>query len=102
MTNHPVSTARNDDGDSNDDDDIDGEAVTQTITTTTTDKNITSDTGLVTATEQGRYIKGDPLNGYYDFVITEGSYKFWVAFQVIDGAIMIIRMKMFLFNQFLY
>lgn len=32
--------------------------------------------------EEGRYIKGDPLNGYYDFVITEGSYKFWVAFQV--------------------
>ena len=28
------------------------------------------------------YIKGDPLNGYYDFVITEGSYKFWVVFQV--------------------
>jgi hypothetical protein len=30
----------------------------------------------------GSYIKGDPLNGYYDFVITEGSYKFWVVFQV--------------------
>ena len=30
------------------------------------------------------YIKGDPLNGYYDFVITEGSYKFWVVFQVIN------------------
>jgi hypothetical protein len=34
------------------------------------------------AVEEGRYIKGDPLNGYYDFVITEGSYKFWVVFQV--------------------
>lgn len=34
------------------------------------------------AIEQGRYIKGDPLNGYYDFIITEGSYKFWVVFQV--------------------
>ena len=32
--------------------------------------------------EEGRYIKGDPLNGYYDFIITEGSYKFWVVFQV--------------------
>ena len=32
---------------------------------------------------EGRYIKGDPLKGYYDFVITEGSYKFWAAFQVI-------------------
>lgn len=31
---------------------------------------------------EGRYIKGDPLKGYYDFVITEGSYKFWAAFQV--------------------
>lgn len=34
------------------------------------------------AVEEGRYIKGDPLNGYYDFIITEGSYKFWVIFQV--------------------
>lgn len=31
---------------------------------------------------EGRYIKGDPLKGYYDFIITEGSYKFWAAFQV--------------------
>lgn len=31
---------------------------------------------------EGRYIKGDPLKGYYDFVITEGSYKFWAIFQV--------------------
>ncbi|XP_017011926.2 nucleolar and coiled-body phosphoprotein 1 [Drosophila takahashii] len=31
---------------------------------------------------EGRYIKGDPLKGYYDFVITEGSYKFWAVFQV--------------------
>ncbi|XP_030383966.1 uncharacterized protein LOC115631384 [Scaptodrosophila lebanonensis] len=31
---------------------------------------------------EGRYIKGDPLTGYYDFVITEGSYKFWAFFQV--------------------
>lgn len=35
--------------------------------------------------EEGRYIKGDPLKGYYDFIITEGSYKFWAAFQVSDG-----------------
>lgn len=34
---------------------------------------------------EGRYIKGDPLKGYYDFVITEGSYKFWAAFQVSTG-----------------
>lgn len=31
---------------------------------------------------EGRYIKGDPLKGYYDFIITEGSYKFWAVFQV--------------------
>uniref|UniRef100_A0A1A9W3Z1 Uncharacterized protein n=1 Tax=Glossina brevipalpis TaxID=37001 RepID=A0A1A9W3Z1_9MUSC len=31
---------------------------------------------------EARYIKGDPLKGYYDFVITEGSYKFWAVFQV--------------------
>lgn len=31
---------------------------------------------------EARYIKGDPLKGYYDFVITEGSYKFWAIFQV--------------------
>lgn len=35
-----------------------------------------------TAVAEGRYIKGDPLKGYYDFVITEGSYKFWAVFQV--------------------
>lgn len=37
---------------------------------------------LPTATAEGRYIKGDPLNGYYDFIISEGSYKFWAVFQV--------------------
>lgn len=31
---------------------------------------------------EARYIQGDPLKGYYDFIITEGSYKFWAAFQV--------------------
>jgi hypothetical protein len=36
----------------------------------------------VAAVEEGRYIKGDPLNGYYDFIINEGSYKFWSIFQV--------------------
>lgn len=47
--------------------------------------NINEEVGSNTteqAVEEGRYIKGDPLNGYYDFVITEGSYKFWVVFQV--------------------
>lgn len=35
-----------------------------------------------TEVAEGRYIKGDPLRGYYDFIITEGSYKFWASFQV--------------------
>lgn len=26
--------------------------------------------------------KGDYLGGYYDFLINEGSYKFWAVFQV--------------------
>ncbi|ETN64765.1 hypothetical protein AND_003484 [Anopheles darlingi] len=41
------------------------------------------------ATVEGRYIKGDPLNGYYDFVISEGSYKFWAVFQVVTAAVVI-------------
>lgn len=36
-----------------------------------------------TAVAEARHIKGDPLKGYYDFVITEGSYKFWAVFQVL-------------------
>uniref|UniRef100_A0A336MM31 CSON001844 protein n=1 Tax=Culicoides sonorensis TaxID=179676 RepID=A0A336MM31_CULSO len=39
--------------------------------------------------EEGRYIKGDPLNGYYDFVITEGSYKFWIVFQLFTAGLII-------------
>lgn len=27
-------------------------------------------------------IKNDPWTGYYDFIINEGSFKFWAAFQV--------------------
>lgn len=38
--------------------------------------------GASTEVAEGRHIKGDPLKGYYDFVITEGSYKFWAVFQV--------------------
>ncbi|XP_017478777.1 PREDICTED: probable serine/threonine-protein kinase cdc7, partial [Rhagoletis zephyria] len=40
-----------------------------------------SDATKSTDVGEGRYIKGDPLKGYYDFVITEGSYKFWAVFQ---------------------
>lgn len=41
------------------------------------------ETSLIDIAE-ARYIQGDPLKGYYDFVITEGSYKFWAVFQVIS------------------
>lgn len=27
-------------------------------------------------------IKNDPWQGYYDFLINEGSFKFWAVFQV--------------------
>lgn len=30
-----------------------------------------------------RAVKNDPWQGYYDFLINEGSYKFWAVFQVI-------------------
>ncbi|XP_055385010.1 uncharacterized protein LOC129614448 [Condylostylus longicornis] len=43
----------------------------------------------LTQVEEGRYIKGDPLKGYYDFVITEGSYKFWAAFQLATAVLII-------------
>lgn len=47
-------------------------------------KNNTREVDVFEGRQAGpSYIKGDPLNGYYDFVITEGSYKFWVVFQVI-------------------
>ncbi|KFB38471.1 hypothetical protein ZHAS_00005873 [Anopheles sinensis] len=42
-----------------------------------------------TAVAGGRYIKGDPLNGYYDFVISEGSYKFWVVFQLFTAGLVL-------------
>ncbi|XP_014086517.3 uncharacterized protein [Bactrocera oleae] len=47
------------------------------------EKRQTTDTAVSESTDvgEGRYIKGDPLKGYYDFVITEGSYKFWAVFQ---------------------
>ncbi|XP_049307670.1 caprin homolog [Bactrocera dorsalis] len=47
------------------------------------EKRQSTDTAVTESTDvgEGRYIKGDPLKGYYDFVITEGSYKFWAVFQ---------------------
>lgn len=44
---------------------------------------------LEPVTSEARYIKGDPLKGYYDFIITEGSYKFWAVFQLATALLMI-------------
>ncbi|XP_031623768.1 uncharacterized protein LOC116341055 [Contarinia nasturtii] len=52
------------------------------------DSNDKSD-GSSTDVAEARYIKGDPLKGYYDFIITEGSYKFWAAFQLFTAGLMI-------------
>jgi hypothetical protein len=49
--------------------------------------NTTADGAFEGRQAGGSFIKGDPLNGYYDFVITEGSYKFWVVFQVCFSAL---------------
>ncbi|XP_070497407.1 uncharacterized protein [Chironomus tepperi] len=50
--------------------------------------NTTSDE-VFEGRQANSYIKGDPLNGYYDFVITEGSYKFWVVFQLFTAGLLI-------------
>ncbi|XP_049548361.1 uncharacterized protein LOC125959578 [Anopheles darlingi] len=62
-----------------------GIATTNTTADGAHNENETA-TGAVTG---GRYIKGDPLNGYYDFVISEGSYKFWVVFQLFTAALVL-------------
>lgn len=38
-------------------------------------------------------VKDDPWSGYYDFIINEGSFKFWAAFQVIT----IHKLRTFIF-----
>lgn len=32
--------------------------------------------------EEQKAVKQDPWAGYYDFLINEGSFKFWAVFQV--------------------
>lgn len=34
--------------------------------------------------KEQKAIQGDPWSGYYDFLINEGSFKFWAVFQVIN------------------
>uniref|UniRef100_A0A182QQ59 Uncharacterized protein n=1 Tax=Anopheles farauti TaxID=69004 RepID=A0A182QQ59_9DIPT len=70
-----------------DDNDDDGGNKTEIITFG--EKSTSGANGTGGATAEGRYIKGDPLNGYYDFVISEGSYKFWAVFQLVTAAVVI-------------
>ncbi|XP_035906856.1 uncharacterized protein LOC118509811 isoform X2 [Anopheles stephensi] len=53
------------------------------------EKSTSGANGTGGANGEGRYIKGDPLNGYYDFIISEGSYKFWAVFQLVTAAVVI-------------
>lgn len=32
--------------------------------------------------QEQKAVKQDPWAGYYDFIINEGSFKFWAVFQV--------------------
>lgn len=41
--------------------------------------------------EEQKAVKQDPWAGYYDFLINEGSFKFWAVFQVRDAALMAKR-----------
>ncbi|XP_063218538.1 uncharacterized protein LOC134528808 [Bacillus rossius redtenbacheri] len=36
-----------------------------------------------------RLARSDPVTNYYDFIINEGSYKFWAVFQVGTAALLI-------------
>ncbi|XP_003425105.1 uncharacterized protein LOC100679164 [Nasonia vitripennis] len=41
------------------------------------------------AVSQGKYDYWGGYGGYYDFLINEGSYKFWAAFQLATAALLI-------------
>lgn len=38
---------------------------------------------------EGKASQGDAVTGYYDFLVNEGSFKFWATFQVVTAAILI-------------
>ena len=59
------------DDDDHDDDDVDDDD--------DDDHDIDEDMGDTKAMTQAR---ADSWDGYYDFLINEGSYKFWAVFQV--------------------
>ncbi|KAH1023442.1 hypothetical protein HUJ04_012643 [Dendroctonus ponderosae] len=39
--------------------------------------------------EESKAAIADPWEGYYDFIINEGSFKFWAAFQLVTAALLI-------------
>ncbi|XP_050313849.1 uncharacterized protein LOC126748565 [Anthonomus grandis grandis] len=39
--------------------------------------------------EESKAAVADPWEGYYDFIINEGSFKFWAAFQLVTAALLI-------------
>ncbi|XP_066258945.1 uncharacterized protein [Euwallacea similis] len=39
--------------------------------------------------EKPKAVIEDPWEGYYDFIINEGSFKFWAAFQLATAALLI-------------
>ncbi|KAJ8941446.1 hypothetical protein NQ318_016078, partial [Aromia moschata] len=39
--------------------------------------------------EEKKAVQDDPWAGYYDFIINEGSFKFWAAFQLITAVLLI-------------
>ncbi|CAG9759650.1 unnamed protein product [Ceutorhynchus assimilis] len=39
--------------------------------------------------EEPKAAVDDPWEGYYDFIINEGSFKFWAAFQLVTAALLI-------------
>ncbi|KAL3290133.1 hypothetical protein HHI36_023498 [Cryptolaemus montrouzieri] len=39
--------------------------------------------------KEQKAIQGDPWAGYYDFLINEGSFKFWAAFQLVTAVILV-------------
>ncbi|KAJ8918771.1 hypothetical protein NQ315_015091 [Exocentrus adspersus] len=39
--------------------------------------------------EEQKAVQQDPWAGYYDFLINEGSFKFWAVFQLVTAALLI-------------
>ncbi|XP_060516059.1 uncharacterized protein LOC132695670 [Cylas formicarius] len=39
--------------------------------------------------EKPKAVAEDPWQGYYDFIINEGSFKFWAVFQLVTAALLI-------------